>query len=140
MGSVRHRVVVGILIRPGQVLMCHRRADRDWYPDVWDFPGGHLEPGETAEEALVREAREELGVHLVGPLTEQAAWSSDDGEEDITFLLVERWHGQPANLAPEEHDAIRWVSVEEALALRLPDPAYPHLLRSLPVGTYPAPG
>ncbi|MGY1698758.1 NUDIX domain-containing protein [Geodermatophilus sp. SYSU D00766] len=35
---------------------------RRWYPDAWDFPGGHLEPGEDEPAAPARELSEELGV------------------------------------------------------------------------------
>jgi 8-oxo-dGTP diphosphatase len=61
---VTYRVAAGVLARDGRVLLCRRRADRDWFPGVRDFPGGHLEAGETAEKALVRECAEELGVEI----------------------------------------------------------------------------
>ena len=38
-----HDVVAGVLIRDGHVLLCHRSPAREWYPDVWDLPGGHVE-------------------------------------------------------------------------------------------------
>jgi 8-oxo-dGTP diphosphatase len=60
-------VVGALLVRPGGVLLCHRSADRTWYPDVWDVPGGHVDGGETPAAALVRELREELGVVIAEP-------------------------------------------------------------------------
>jgi 8-oxo-dGTP diphosphatase len=61
-----HFVVAAILRRANQVLLCHRSPGRRWYPDVWDFPGGHVLPGERPEDALRREVAEELGVGLEG--------------------------------------------------------------------------
>jgi 8-oxo-dGTP pyrophosphatase MutT (NUDIX family) len=60
-----HHVVAAILRRADQVLLCHRSPRRRWYPDVWDFPGGHVEPGERPEDALRREVAEELGAATV---------------------------------------------------------------------------
>ena len=126
-----HIVVVGVLTRQGEVLMVHRRPDLEWYPGVWDFPGGHLEDGETAEECLLRELEEELGIRARNPLPTIAHWVLDEELEDIRFLHVTSWSGEPRNLALDEHDDLRWVSLEDALALDLADKAYPDLLRSL---------
>lgn len=124
-------MVTGVLTRGAQVLMCHRRADRAWYPDVWDFPGGHLEDGETPEEALVRELREELGIEAQVDGAVMARWVADDHSEDITFLAVSRWEGELVNLAPDEHDDIGWFTLAETQSLRLPDPRYGPLLEDL---------
>jgi 8-oxo-dGTP diphosphatase len=61
-----HYVVAVILLRPEEMLLCHRAPGRRWYPDVWDFPGGHVEPGENHLDALRREVAEELGAQLEG--------------------------------------------------------------------------
>lgn len=129
--EVTHRVVSGMLTRGDRVLMCHRRADRAWYPDVWDFPGGHLEDGETHQAALTRELREELGIESDGEGTFVARWVADDLSEDITFLHVRAWRGDLVNLAPDEHDDVAWFTLAEALSLELPDPRYEPLLREL---------
>src|ERR1700760_882386 len=63
---MEHRVVAVVLLRPGEALLCHRSPARAAYPDVWDFAGGHVEPGEKPLAALRREVAEELGVELAG--------------------------------------------------------------------------
>lgn len=127
----KHRVVSGVLTAAGRVLLCHRRADRAWYPDVWDFPGGHVEDGETLPEALARELREELGIVADGTGVALARWVAEDASEDITFLRVDGWSGEVTNRAPEEHDALGWFTLAEALRLSLPDPRYRTLLQDL---------
>ena len=129
--EVTHRVVSGMLTQGDRVLMCHRRADRAWYPDVWDFPGGHLEDGETHQAALTRELREELGIESDGEGTFVARWVAADLSEDITFLHVHDWRGDLVNLAPDEHDDLAWFTLAEALSLELPDPRYELLLREV---------
>jgi mutator protein MutT len=53
-------VAVGIIHQAGWVLICQRRSD-DTFADLWEFPGGKLEPGESPEACVVREVSEELG-------------------------------------------------------------------------------
>jgi 8-oxo-dGTP pyrophosphatase MutT (NUDIX family) len=54
-------VAAGVVLRDGHVLVSRRRAE-DHLGGFWEFPGGKIEPGETAPEAIVRELREELDV------------------------------------------------------------------------------
>lgn len=111
-----HEVVVGALVREGRVLLVHRSPHRRAYPDVWDLPGGHIETGETELAALTRELREELGVQIAtGSATHLCRLDSGIGWESVRLSawVVGEWRGIPANVAPYEHDAIRWFRVDE---------------------------
>jgi mutator protein MutT len=141
MKKTRERICVGaVLVRerghrrdkPPLVLLGRRAAGRVFYPDVWDVPGGHLEPGETSEQALIRELREEAGVTPM-------AWRSlgefreplpgGDGSLVLRLYAVTDWTGVVRNRSPEEHSEVSWFAVEDACSLSLAHPSYPKLLR-----------
>lgn len=127
-----HHVVAAILRRADQVLLCHRSPRRQWYPDVWDFPGGHVEPGERPEDALRREVAEELGAELESLDGEPVLHKIDPmAGLDLTVWASRRWRGTVSNLQPEEHDAIGWFKQEQLDGLRFADPSYLGLLRHL---------
>ena len=106
------RCVAGALLTDGKVLLVRRSPAARYYPDVWDLFGGHVEAGESLDEALRREAREELGVEIASfhPL----GTVHDPVEPaDITIFAVTAWRGEPANAAPDEHSEIGWFSPGE---------------------------
>lgn len=110
--------VVGALLRRGdRVLLVHRSPARRWYPDVWDVPGGHVEPGEDAASALARELREELGIDADVSGEPFARVRAADFVMDVRVL--DAWRGEPVNAAPEEHDAIAWMAADDLAGLRL---------------------
>jgi 8-oxo-dGTP diphosphatase len=105
------RVVVAALVREGRVLLVHRSPNRRAYPGVWDLPGGHIETGETELAALTREMHEELGVQIApGSATHLCRLDAGREEEPVRLSawLVGEWQGTPTNVAPDEHDEIRW--------------------------------
>ena len=109
-----HEVVVGALIREGRVLLVH--PNRLAYPGVWDLPGGHIERGESELDALTREMHEELGVALVtGSVSHLCRVNAGRGGESVLLSawLVGDWQGTPTNVAPDEHDEIRWFGPAE---------------------------
>lgn len=111
-----HEVVVAALVREGRVLLVHRSPNRHAFPGVWDLPGGHIETGETELAALTREMHEELGVQIAtGSAIHLCRLDIGRSGESVRLSawLVGEWEGTPTNVAPEEHDEIRWFRPEE---------------------------
>lgn len=115
-----HRIAVGILVRDGRVLLCHRSPARRWIPNVWDFPGGHIEKGESGRDALVRVLQEELAVSSTVP-ADEPDFSMTAEDLELSAWIIRAWKGSATNTVPEEHDDVAWVTLEEATMLQLAD-------------------
>ena len=122
------RLVAGVLRANGHTLLCHRRPDRVNWPDVWDLPGGHVDDNESVAEALVRELDEELGIQIEAPGDSPWMTIVMDGLE-LSLYVIDRWLGEPRNVALEEHDDIRWVAPDDLELLDLAHPSYVAILR-----------
>jgi 8-oxo-dGTP diphosphatase len=122
-------IVCGLLVRDGEALLVHRTADRIVFPGVWDFPGGHVEPGESRAAALVRELAEELDIVIEPPAGDGDLVLQDEGWH-LTVWMVTDWDGTPRNVQTDEHDDLRWFGLEDALALDFADPEYRDLLKA----------
>ncbi len=95
--SVRF-VVAALILRGDSVLICQRRADQPM-AHKWEFPGGKMEAGETAEEALRRELDEELSIKAeIGPRVSRLRHSyRSGGAVDLQFFLVNAFDGELTN-------------------------------------------
>jgi 8-oxo-dGTP diphosphatase len=120
---------MAILRDDSAVLMCHRHPDRAWVPDVWDFPGGHVEAHETPQRALARELEEELGLRIDAPsgLPDEVLTFEEESVR-VSVLFID-YCGPIENRCPDEHDDVRWVSLESATQLDLADVGYLPLIR-----------
>ncbi len=121
---------MAILRKNGTVLMCHRHPDREWVPNVWDFPGGHIAKDETPQQALARELDEELGVKIAVPSRPADAIFEFETESTRLAVWIIDYSGPVENCSPDEHDELRWVSLTDASKLELADPAYIPLIQT----------
>jgi 8-oxo-dGTP diphosphatase len=126
------RAAAGILIRNGLILLGMRSAAARSYPLVWDVIGGRCEVGESDEQTLVRELREELGITAV----QYRSIGIFDEPEDrpvsrVHLFLVEDWEGVPANCS-SEHSMIEWHDPMRLEGLPLASPRYRRILADLP--------
>lgn len=115
-------VVAGVFVRGGRLLLARRPPGRAW-AGLWEFPGGKVEPGETPEDALVREWKEEMGVTPVGlspfDFSTTAGAGPGDTSRHVTLLFFEvnGIVGEPRAVTV---DAVRWCSAAEARLLPVP--------------------
>lgn len=104
--------VVAALVRDGEKIMICQRPEHKSRPLMWEFPGGKVEAGETKEEALVRECKEELDIELaVGEIFAESTFVYPDISVHLTLLEARIVSGEPKLL---EHRDIRWITPEEA--------------------------
>lgn len=110
----RIEVAAGLLIQ-GQRFLIAQRAPGDACAGLWEFPGGKLESGETAEEALKRELSEEIGISALGivPLLTSDYDYPEFGVR-LHFLHVMKYACEPV---AREGQTLAWVSLAEAQAL-----------------------
>jgi len=102
-------VAVGILIRPdGQFLLTSRPPGKV-YEGYWEFPGGKLEQGESVEQALRRELKEEIGI-IVGPVHRWKVEMVDYPHAlvRLNFCKVFEWSGA---LQMHEGQSFAWQSL-----------------------------
>ncbi|MDE8757439.1 8-oxo-dGTP diphosphatase MutT [Pectobacterium polaris] len=104
-------VAVGIIRNADQQYFIARRPDGVHMAGMWEFPGGKVEEGETPEQALIRELREETGIEASAPQPlNDKTFSTLERIITLHFFLVETWQGEPYGREGQES---RWVSVEE---------------------------
>ena len=102
--------VAAAVIRDGNKIFATQRGYGE-FKDGWEFPGGKIEAGETAEEALVREIKEELDADIkVGELIDTVEYDYPDFHLSMDCFFCELLSRE---FVLKEHEAARWLSKEE---------------------------
>jgi 8-oxo-dGTP diphosphatase len=132
----RIRVVAGLIADPQDPsrFLVQQRLAHASRANLWEFPGGKIEPGESEHQALIRECREELDVGLaVG----RKLWSTVHAYPDLTIELelfaAEITEGQPKPLGAQ---ALQFATIREMNQLPFCEADLP-LLASLATGDVP---
>lgn len=115
---------LALLIKDDSVLLL-RRANTNWANGLYTLPSGHIDEGESATQACIREAKEEVGVtiHEDGISLAHVLHrkNKDNGNVFVDFILLcTSWDGEPKNNEPNKCDDIQWFKLNS-----LPDNMIP---------------
>lgn len=112
-------IAVGIIVDPQRRIFITQRKASSHLAGFWEFPGGKVEPGETAEQALFRELQEEIGIQV-----SSARWLKcrdycySDKHLNLHFFLVEQWQGEPYGREGQEG---QWVAIDKLDYYQFPE-------------------
>lgn len=123
-------VSAAALVNEANQVLVAQRPEGKHMAGMWEFPGGKLEQGETAEQALVRELEEELAVTVKTANLEPISFVSHDYKTFHLLMLLygcRQWQGQ---LKALEHTGLKWVDSKMLSTLEMP-PADAPLLEPL---------
>lgn len=108
-------VAVHLILRRDDDVLLGLRRNTGWSDGCWHLPAGHLEPGEPPLDALVREAREELGIAVDPAEATLVHLLHFPGEPSRLNLFFEarRWSGEPVNVEPDKCADLHWFSLRK---------------------------
>ena len=110
-------VSAALIFYRGKLLITQRHA-QSHLGGLWEFPGGKREPGETFEQCLVREIREELGVDIaVGELFEEISHDYPEKSVHLKFFTCKLLAGDPQ---PLDCAAVRWIEKTQLADFEFP--------------------
>ena len=110
-------VSAALIFHHGKLLITQRHA-KSHLGGLWEFPGGKREAGETFEQCLIREIREELGVEIsVGKLFEEVFHDYPEKSVHLKFFICKLVSGEPQ---PLDCAALKWIEKSELADFEFP--------------------
>lgn len=127
------RTVGALFMGPDdKVLLGLRAPAKKTWPNHWDTIGGHVEDGESLDDALIREVQEETGVtptgfRFIAAISERQPELYGDALHHV--YIVTSWQGGDPTNACDEHTELKWFSIGEMRGLKnIVDPDFPRLI------------
>lgn len=106
-------VVAGVVYKEGRIMVYQRPEGKD-LAGKWEFPGGKLEEGESPEQALKRELKEELAIETEPGRVLDVLRKGSAGKDILLMFYACRAKGEPV---PQEKGTVRFIAPEEAACL-----------------------
>lgn len=114
---VQKVVGAGVILHEGKVLIVHRSADDESFPNLWEVPSGKKEELEPIYDAVKREVKEETGltIEVVKPIyVFNFQWEREDEVRDATqILFLAKLIGEPNVTLSHEHQDYAWILSSE---------------------------
>ena len=127
--NIKTVVCIALVNEDDYVLLCQRPRKKH-LSGLWEFPGGKVEKGETPENAVIREVKEELNIDIsqkcIAPLT----FTEFDYKNFYLLLLLyvcRKWEGEPQSM---ENNLLKWVKPNMLRKYKMP-PADDALIYSI---------
>jgi len=105
-------VACALINEYGKVLINERPVGKD-YAGYWEFPGGKVDMGETPEEAIIRELKEEINIDVTGSCLAPLSFTEKQYDNYYVVVLLyvcRRWNG---HIMPMEEQELAWVNPKE---------------------------
>ena len=107
---LKNIVVTGAIIQQGKTFLIARRGPNEKSSGKWEFPGGKLEEGESLQECIKRELKEELSIDaVVGDLYCCYTYKYPHVSYELYFYKIISFKGKPAKSV---HDKLEWERLE----------------------------
>ena len=109
--------VKSFIVKDGRLLILKRASDEVQMPNIWEIPGGRLEPGENPFEGVKRETKEETGIDIevVHPLSVRH-FKRDDGQTITMLIFLCKALNEEIKIS-KEHSDFEWINIEKSKKL-----------------------
>jgi len=116
------KVAAAIILENNKVLIAQRPLDKH-KGGYWEFPGGKIEAGESAEQALAREIFEEINLHIESPEEfQRIEFDYPEKSVSLIFFKVEKYSGEPHG---REGQPVEWVDIDVISQYQFPEANLP---------------
>lgn len=109
------KFAVYLLLRDGNKVLLSRRENTGWKDGLWSLVAGHVDGGEAAEMAMIREAKEEAGIDIA-PENLRLVYTMHRLSNEVTdeyvdlFFECTEWSGEITNMEPQKCGGLEWFS------------------------------